>query len=107
MRISSLLVAPAVWVALVAAAPTSGQTQTTTTAPPAPPIFATTKVEGTDNIYVFRYQGHQSMFVVTSDGVIATDPIGLGRPQAVTTYIDEIKKVTSQPIKYVIYSHNH
>ena len=47
------------------------------------------------------------MFVVTSDGVIATDPIGLGRPQAVTTYIDEIKKVTSQPIKYVIYSHNH
>ena len=47
------------------------------------------------------------MFVVTSDGVIATDPIGLGRPQAVTTYIDEIKKVTSQPIKYVIYSHSH
>ena len=43
------------------------------------------------------------MFVVTSDGVIATDPIGLGRPQAVTTYIDEIKKVTTQPIKYVIY----
>ena len=64
-------------------------------------------MEGTDNVYVFRYQGHQSMFVVTSDGVIATDPIGLGRPQAVTTYIDEIKKVTSQPIKYVIYSHNH
>ena len=73
----------------------------------APPTFATTKVEGTDNVYIFRYQGHQSMFVVTSDGVIATDPIGLGRPQAVTTYIDEIKKVTSQPIKYVIYSHNH
>ena len=70
-------------------------------------MFATTKVEGTDNVYVFRYQGHQSMFVVTQAGVIATDPIGLGRPQAVTTYIDEIKKVTSQPIKYVIYSHSH
>jgi glyoxylase-like metal-dependent hydrolase (beta-lactamase superfamily II) len=70
-------------------------------------MFATTKVEGTDNVYVFRYQGHQSMFVVTSDGVIATDPIGLGRPQAVTTYIDEIRKVTSQPIRYVIYSHSH
>ena len=39
--------------------------------------------------------------------MIATDPIGLRRPQAVTTYIDEIKKVTSQPIKYVIYSHSH
>jgi glyoxylase-like metal-dependent hydrolase (beta-lactamase superfamily II) len=72
-----------------------------------PPMFATTKVEGTDNVYVFRYQGHQAMFVVTSEGVIATDPIGLGRPQAVTTYIDEIKKVTSQPVRYVIYSHSH
>jgi glyoxylase-like metal-dependent hydrolase (beta-lactamase superfamily II) len=71
------------------------------------PTFATTKVEGTDGVYIFRYQGHQSMFVVTPAGVIATDPIGLGRPQAVTTYIDEIKKVTKAPIKYVIYSHSH
>ena len=70
-------------------------------APTPPPMFATTKVEGTDNVYIFRYQGHQSMFVVTKAGVIATDPIGLRRPQAVTTYIDEIKKVTNQPIKYV------
>ena len=76
-------------------------------APPAPPLFSTTKVEGTDNVYVFRYQGHQSMFVVTKAGVIATDPIGLRRPQAVAAYIDEIKKVTTQPIKYVIYSHSH
>src|SRR5437870_2401270 len=74
---------------------------------PAPPPFATTKVEGTDNVYVFRYGNHQSMFVVTSAGVIATDPIGYGRPQAVVTYVDEIKKVSSQPIKYVIYSHHH
>lgn len=73
----------------------------------APALFSTTKVEGTDNVYIFRYQGHQSMFVVTKAGVIATDPIGLRRPQAVTTYIDEIKKVTSQPVKYVIYSHSH
>ena len=85
----------------------SAQSQPAVPAPPAPPMFATTKVEGTDNVYVFRYQGHQAMFVVTSDGVIATDPIGLGRPQAVTTYIDEIKKVTSKPIRYVIYSHSH
>ena len=72
-----------------------------------PPLFATTKIEGTDNVYMFRYQGHQSMFIVTPDGVIATDPIGLGRPQAVTAYIDEIKKITPQPVKYVIYSHSH
>src|SRR2546425_5677800 len=71
------------------------------------PPFATTKVDGTDNVYVFRYGNHQSMFVVTSAGVIATDPIGYGKPEAVTTYIDEIKKVSNQPIKYVIYSHHH
>ena len=71
------------------------------------PPFATTKVEGTDNVYVFRYGNSQAMFVVTSAGVIATDPIGYGRPQAVTTYVEEIKKVTNQPIRYVIYSHHH
>ena len=75
---------------------------------PAAPPFATTKVDGTDNVYVFRYGNVQSMFVVTSAGVIATDPIGYGRPQAVVTYVDEIKKVAGgQPIKYVIYSHHH
>ena len=70
-------------------------------------MFATTKVEGTDNVYMFRYQGHQSMFIVTPQGVIATDPIGLFRPQAVKTYIEEIQKITKAPIKYVIYSHSH
>jgi glyoxylase-like metal-dependent hydrolase (beta-lactamase superfamily II) len=74
---------------------------------PSQPLFATTKVEGTDHIYVFRYQNHQSMFVVTPEGVIATDPISYGRPQAATTYIDEIRKITPAPIRYLIYSHHH
>ena len=56
-------------VATVAAQPAWSQT-------PAQPTFATTKVDGTDNVYVFRYLGHQAMFVVTSAGVIATDPVG-------------------------------
>lgn len=72
-----------------------------------PPLFATTKVDGTDNVYVFRYRNHQAMFVVTRDGVIATDPIAYGQPQAAVTYLDEIRKVTNQPVKYVIYSHHH
>lgn len=76
-------------------------------APAKRPPFATTKVEGTDHVYVFRYGNHQAMFVVTGDGVIATDPIGYGRPQAVLTYLDEIRKVTNEPIKYVVYSHHH
>ncbi len=72
-----------------------------------PPPFATTKVEGTDNVYIFRNGGHESMFIVTKAGVIATDPIAYGRPTGGQTYVDEIKKVTNQPIKYLIYSHHH
>jgi glyoxylase-like metal-dependent hydrolase (beta-lactamase superfamily II) len=97
--------------ALLACLPASALAQTTPApappAPAAPPLFATTKVEGTDNVYIFRYQGHQAMFIVTPDGVIATDPIGRYRPQAVTTYLDEIKKLTNAPVRYVIYSHHH
>ena len=74
---------------------------------PTPPPFATTKVEGTDNVYIFRNGNHQAMFVVTKAGVIATDPVAYGRPTGGQTYVDEIKKVTSQPIKYLIYSHHH
>src|SRR6266567_3688132 len=74
--------------------------------PPAPPLFATTKVDGTDGVYIFRYQGHQAMFVVTPEGVIATDPIGERRPAA-AAYIAEIRKITQAPIKYVVYSHSH
>ena len=71
------------------------------------PPFATTKVAGTDNVYIFRNGGAQSMFIVTKDGVIATDPIGYGKPTGGQTYLDEIKKVTDKPVKYVIYSHHH
>ena len=67
----------------------------------------TTKVEGTDNVYTFRNGNSQSMFIVTSEGVIATDPVGYGRPQGGATYVAEIRKVTSQPIRYLIYSHHH
>ena len=69
----------------------------------APPPTATTKVA--DNVYIFRYVGHQAMFIVTPAGVIATDPISLRRPAK--PYIDAIQAVTKAPIKYVIYSHSH
>jgi glyoxylase-like metal-dependent hydrolase (beta-lactamase superfamily II) len=71
-----------------------------------PPPYAATKVDGTENVYIFRFGGHQSMFIVTPQGVIATDPIGLRRPAA-KAYIEEIEKITKAPIKYVIYSHSH
>src|SRR6516165_5944222 len=85
-----------------AALPASAQAP----AAPPPPLFSTTKVDGTDGVYIFRYQGHQAMFIVTPDGVIATDPIGERRPAA-AAYIGEIRKITQAPIKYVVYSHSH
>lgn len=80
----------------------TAQTQQT-----ARPPYATTKVEGTDNVYIFRNGNHQAMFIVTSEGVIATDPIAYGRPNGGQLYLDEIRKVTDKPVKYVIYSHHH
>ena len=74
---------------------------------PARAPYATTKVEGTEGVYIFRNGNHQAMFVVTRDGVIATDPVAYGRPTGGQLYLDEIRKVTDKPVKYVIYSHHH
>ena len=71
------------------------------------PQIETKKVESTDNVYIFRNGNHQSMFIVTSDGVIATDPIAYGRPTGGQDYLAEIKKVTDKPVKFLVYSHHH
>jgi glyoxylase-like metal-dependent hydrolase (beta-lactamase superfamily II) len=71
-----------------------------------PPI-ETRKVDGTDNVYIFRNRGHQAMFIVTPEGVIATDPVAYGRPTGGQDYINEIRKITQAPIRYLIYSHHH
>ena len=71
------------------------------------PQIATTKVDGTNNVYIFRNGNHQSIFIVTNDGVIATDPVAYGRPQGGAAYVAEIKKVTDKPIRYLVYSHHH
>ena len=76
-------------------------------AQPQRPQIETTKVDGTDNVYIFRNGNHQAMFVVTKDGVIATDPIAYGRPTGGQQYLDEIKKVTDKPVKFLVYSHHH
>src|SRR5262245_11837045 len=70
---------------------------------PASPSLVTTK--GTDHVYIFRAGNHQSMFIVTPAGRIATDPISERR--AAKRYTDAIQAVTKAPIKYVIYSHSH
>ena len=57
-----------------------------------------------NGLYVFRWWVYRNFFLVTDDGVIATDPMN---PKAAGLLREEIRKVTDQPVKYVIYSHNH
>ena len=56
------------------------------------------------DVYHFQYGFHSNIFVVTDDGVIATDPLS---PDAARACLDEIRKITDQPVRYVIYSHDH
>ncbi len=95
---------------LLLACGAAAQAQTAAAAPaaaPARPAIAVTKVDGTDKVYIFRNVGHQAMFIVTADGVIATDPVAYGRPTGGQAYLDAIRSVTDKPVKYVIYSHHH
>src|SRR5215470_15123514 len=80
-RVSRLLAAAAL-----------GLLATATFAQDKPPAYTTVKVEGTDNVYAFTYGNRVSVFVVTSAGVLATDPGGYGQPQRVPTYLEEIRK---------------
>ena len=94
--------------AVLAASPAFAQDKPAAApAAPARPPIETKKVDGTENVYIFRNGNHQSIFIVTSEGVIATDPVAYGKPQGGQQYVDEIKKVTDKPIKYLIYSHHH
>ncbi|MBL8041803.1 MAG: MBL fold metallo-hydrolase [Nitrospira sp.] len=57
-----------------------------------------------DDVYLFRHQFHQAIFITTPKGVIVTDPINA---DAAAWLNAEIKKLTDQPVRYVIYSHHH
>jgi len=56
-----------------------------------------------DGLYWVSDGAYNTMFLVTSDGVIAVDaPPTLG-----ANYLKAIAEVTQQPVKYVVYSHEH
>ena len=90
------LVAGAV-VAMMSLAEVAAQTQS-----PPPPVREITKIAG--EVYRFRNNFHYSVFAVTPAGVIATDPINADAAKWLKA---EIKTRFNQPIKYVIYSHDH
>jgi glyoxylase-like metal-dependent hydrolase (beta-lactamase superfamily II) len=94
--------------AIAAIAPAHAQQpQQQTQSQPQRPQIETTKVDGAENVYIFRNGNQQAMFIVTPEGVIATDPVAYGRPTGGQAYLDEIRKVTQAPIRYLIYSHHH
>jgi glyoxylase-like metal-dependent hydrolase (beta-lactamase superfamily II) len=68
----------------------------------AEPVRAITQLAG--DVYRFQNDAHFSVFMVTPDGVIATDPIS---PDAAEWLNAEIQRRFNVPVKYVLYSHDH
>ena len=70
-----------------------------------PPGIAATETEQlADNLYAFRFGAYRSLFMVTGEGVIVTDPIS---PEAAQAFRAAIAEVTEKPVKFVVYSHAH
>jgi glyoxylase-like metal-dependent hydrolase (beta-lactamase superfamily II) len=67
-----------------------------------PPVREVTKLAG--EVYRFRNAGHYSVFAVTPAGVIATDPINADAARWLKA---EIARRFGQPIRYLLYSHDH
>lgn len=61
-----------------------------------------TRIAG--DVYRFQNQFHYSIFVITDDGVVVTDPINA---EAATWLAAAIKARTDRPISHLIYSHSH
>ena len=61
-----------------------------------------TRIAG--DLYRFRNAGHFSVFLVTPAGIIATDPVNA---EAAHWLKQELAKRFKQPVKYLIYSHDH
>ena len=63
---------------------------------------AITKIAG--DLYRFQNKFHYSVFLVTPDGIIATDPINADAAKWLKA---ELKSRFGVPVKYLIYSHDH
>lgn len=56
------------------------------------------------DVYRFRHKFHYSVFAVTPEGIIATDPINADAAEWLKA---ALKERFNQPVKYLIYSHEH
>ena len=66
------------------------------------PKRSITKIAG--DLYQFRNNFHTSVFYVTSEGVMVTDPINADAARWLKA---EIKKRFNRPITHLVYSHDH
>jgi len=66
------------------------------------PVRKITNIAG--DLYSFQNSFHFSVFLVTRAGIIATDPINADAARWLKA---ELKKRFNQPVKYLIYSHDH
>lgn len=56
------------------------------------------------DVYRFQNNRHFSVFMVTPDGIIVTDPIN----ESAATWLEaELDQMFGVPVRYVIYSHHH
>lgn len=56
------------------------------------------------NVYQFKNNFHNSVFMVTDDGIVLVDPVNA----AASTWLKaELDKRFAKPVKYVVYSHDH
>jgi len=54
--------------------------------------------------FTFKQYGTRNIFLVTEEGVIATDPVNV---LTASEYLKAIRSVTDKPVKYLVYSHSH
>lgn len=66
------------------------------------PVREIKRISG--EVYRFRNNFHYSVFAVTPDGIIATDPINA---EAAEWLKKELKRRFNKPVRYLIYSHDH
>lgn len=74
---------------------------------PEPEASADEVIPFGDDTYAFVSSGYVSLFVVTGAGVIATDPASQFDPDRVNRYKAAIEAVTDQPVRILVYSHDH
>ncbi len=67
------------------------------------PERAITRIAG--DLYRFQNQFHYSVFLVTSAGIIATDPINADAARWLKQALAE--RFPGKPVRYLIYSHSH